>query len=105
MSDATHGDHETGNTGSVRADQGAGGQRHQAGAFDIRVFIGSLLGVYGVILVLTALFSDDGRSVNLLTGIALVIAAVVFIVWARARPVIVPDNPDSDDDMERPASA
>jgi hypothetical protein len=93
--------HESGNTGSVRADHGQG-ERHQAGAFDIRTFIGTLLGIYGVILVLVALFSSDGRSINLITGICLVVAAIVFVAWARLRPVVVPEHTEGEEEA-RPA--
>ena len=76
--------------------------KHQAGAFDIRVFIGSLLGIYGVVLLLTGLFgtSDadlakaDGLNVNLWTGIGLLVSAALFVLWARLRPVVVPADPD-----------
>lgn len=81
----------TGNTGSVRADHGAG-EAHQAGAFDIRIFIGALIGIYGVVLVLAGLFSSDGRQSNLLSGLAMVVVSVFFIAWARMRPVVVPDD-------------
>jgi hypothetical protein len=78
------------------------GTAHKAGAFDIRTFIGALLGLYGVILVLTGLFATDEAAlaksddvnVNLWTGLALVVAGVGFIAWARLRPVVVPPNPD-----------
>jgi hypothetical protein len=77
---------------------------HKAGAFDIRVFIGALLGLYGVILVLAGLIGTSDRdldragglNVNLWTGVALVVAAAVFIGWARLRPVVVPPDPDDD---------
>jgi hypothetical protein len=76
---------------------------HKAGAFDIRVFIGALLGLYGVILVLAGVLGTSesdleragGTNVNLWTGLALVVAAAIFIGWARLRPVVVP--PDRDD--------
>jgi hypothetical protein len=85
-----------------RTEERTGG--HKAGAFDIRVFIGSLLGIYGVILVLTGWFgtSDadlakaDGLNVNLWTGLGLVVAAALFILWARLRPVVVPPDPDQE---------
>jgi hypothetical protein len=75
---------------------------HKAGAFDIRVFIGALLGLYGVILVLAGLFGTSqgdldragGANVNLWTGIGLVVVSAVFIGWARLRPVVVPPDPD-----------
>lgn len=71
---------------------------HKAGAFDIRTFIGGLLGLYGVILLLTgllgtdeeALAKSDGVNANLWTGLALVVAGAAFVAWARLRPVVVP---------------
>jgi hypothetical protein len=77
---------------------------HKAGVFDIRTFIGALLGIYGVILVLTGLIGtsdaelakSDDINVNLWTGIALVVASIVFIAWARLRPVVVPAHQGDD---------
>ena len=79
----------------------------QAGAFDIRVFIGALLGIYGVILTLTGLFATsdeglakaDGVNVNLWTGLALLLSAAFFVMWTRLRPVVV--RPEEIDDGER----
>jgi hypothetical protein len=87
------------------------GRAHKAGAFDIRVFIGALLGLYGVILLLTGLFGTSqeeldragGANVNLWTGIGLLLLAAFFIDWARLRPVVVPDDPD--DPAVEPPSA
>jgi drug/metabolite transporter (DMT)-like permease len=76
---------------------------HKAGLFDIRSIIGLLLGIYGVILVITSFFTSDeqlakadGVDVNLWTGLGLVVAAIVFIAWARLRPIVVPDDPEDD---------
>jgi hypothetical protein len=84
--------------------------RKTAGAFDIRNIIGSLLGVYGVILLLAGLFADPelektgGVNANLWTGLALVIAAAAFIGWARTKPIVVPDDVETaGDDPTRPA--
>jgi hypothetical protein len=79
-------------------DRTTAGRRGKAGAFDIRVFIGALLGIYGVILVLTGVLGTTeadldkagGSNVNLWTGIALVVASALFVLWARWRPVVVP---------------
>ncbi len=87
-----------------RTDNRTGVRR--AGAFDIRVFIGSLLGIYGVVLTLTGLLgtSDadlekaDGLNVNLWTGLALLVVAGAFITWARIRPVVVPPEPGEKDE-------
>jgi len=85
-----------------RTEDRASGRK--AGAFDIRVFIGSLLGIYGVVLLLTGwlgtsdadLAKADGLNVNLWTGLGLVVAAALFILWARLRPVVVPPDPDQE---------
>lgn len=83
---------------------------HQAGAFDIRNIIGALMGVYGVILALAGIFGDPELektgdvNANLWTGIALVVVAVLFIGWARLKPIVVPEEFDRpDDDPTRPA--
>lgn len=76
------------------------GAKHQAGAFDIRTFIALLIGIYGVVLVATGLFgtSDealakaDGLNINLWAGLGMVVVAALFRIWARARPVVVPDD-------------
>jgi uncharacterized membrane protein YidH (DUF202 family) len=73
-------------------------RRQRAGVFDIRTLIGLLLGIYGVVLLVTGLVGTsqaelakaDGVNVNLYTGIGLVVASAVFFVWARLRPVLVP---------------
>jgi drug/metabolite transporter (DMT)-like permease len=62
--------------------------------FDLRYVIGVLLGVYGVILVIRGALDGPeqlaraaGTEINLWTGIALLVVAVVFLVWARVRPL------------------
>jgi hypothetical protein len=86
------------------SDSSKGGTPHRAGAFDIRVFIGALLGLYGVILVLAGLLGTTegdldragGANVNLWTGIGLVLFSAFFIGWARLRPVVVPPSQATD---------
>jgi drug/metabolite transporter (DMT)-like permease len=81
-----------------------GARPHRAGAFDIRTFIGGLLGLYGVILVLTgllgtdeeALAKSDGVNANLWTGVGLLVAGAVFVAWAQLRPVVVPSHPEDE---------
>jgi hypothetical protein len=82
-----------------------GQSAHRAGAFDIRSFIAALIGLYGIVLVLVGLFgtSDadlqkaDGSNVNLWAGIGMVVVAVVFQVWAKLRPVVVPEEMETRD--------
>ena len=69
----------------------------RAGAFDIRNIIGALLGLYGAVLVVTGLVATDdgaiekagGVNLNLWTGVGLLVAAAMFGLWARLRPVVV----------------
>ena len=84
--------------------------RHTAGAFDIRNFIGALLGLYGIILTLMGIFGDKayektgGLNANLWTGVILLLTSAVFMTWARLRPIIVPAHVEPpDDDATRPA--
>ena len=81
-----------------------------AGAFDIRNFIGMLLGLYGVILTFMGLFGDKeldktgGINANLWTGLALLVVSAGFMGWARLRPTVVPDHVETvTDDATRPA--
>ncbi|WOQ17378.1 hypothetical protein [Raineyella sp. W15-4] len=72
--------------------------RHQAGLFDIRNVIGLLLGIYGLILLLMGLFADKGLdktggvNANLWAGLALLVVGIIFVVWARLRPMLVPEG-------------
>jgi hypothetical protein len=61
--------------------------------FDLRMIIGVLLTVYGVILTITGLLDGsaeiakaEGIRINLWTGLALLVIGVIFIVWDVARP-------------------
>ncbi|MDN5893534.1 MAG: hypothetical protein L0H93_05860 [Nocardioides sp.] len=82
----------------------SGRDSHTARAFDIRTFIALLIGIYGVVLVLTAIFSTSdadldkagGVNVNLWAGIGMIVAAAAFQAWALWRPVIVPDKPPAE---------
>ena len=83
---------------------------HRAGLFDIRVIIAALIGLYGLILVITGFFTSekqmekaDGLNINLYAGIGMIVISVGFIAWARWRPIVVPADPASDDEgAERP---
>jgi hypothetical protein len=75
-----------------------------AGALDVRNIIGSLIGVYGVILVVLGIFSDSTAAktgdvnANLWTGLGLVAGAAVFLIWARLRPIVVPEDVEAETD-------
>ncbi|WP_216909681.1 hypothetical protein [Nocardia noduli] len=76
--------------------------------FDIRTIVGTLLGCYGVVLVITGLVNDTaaeqaktgGINVNIWAGIGMVAVSIAFLSWARLRPVVPPaaDTPVIDGD-------
>lgn len=87
-------------TDSARGSGGAGGDeetRHTAGAFDIRTFIAALMGMYGVILVLTGIFGADkttdgskaAGNINLWVGLCLLVFAALMEGWALWRPTVI----------------
>lgn len=69
--------------------------KQTAGAFDIRNVIGGLIGLYGVILTVMGLFGDEEGdktgdvNANLWAGLAMLLFAIGFALWARLRPVVV----------------
>ncbi len=84
-------------------------KKKAAGAFDVRNIIGALLGLYGIVLLLSAFLLDPGMNpdtglpkesaYNTWAGLALVLAAAVFLIWAKVRPIIVPADPEPADDL------
>lgn len=80
-------------------------------AFDIRNVIGGLLGFYGLILLASFGFLDPGIDAstgqpkdniyNLYAGIAMVVVAVIFFIWARLSPVRADEGMASAEEIER----
>ncbi len=74
-----------------------------AAALDIRNFIGTLLGLYGIVLTLMGIFGDTelqktgGLNANLWAGVFLLIGSGVFLGWAKARPIRVLHHTDGDE--------
>jgi|SRR3954452_21060272 prolipoprotein diacylglyceryltransferase len=66
--------------------------------FDLRTVLALLFTVYGIVLLIVGLVATDeadiakagGWNVNLITGIAMLVLAVFFILWVRLRPVKAP---------------
>jgi hypothetical protein len=81
------------------SENGAGTEKRKVGLFDIRIIIASLIGVYGVILVITGLFASEaqaekaaGVNINVIAGIVMVVFSAAMVAWARLRPIVVPPD-------------
>jgi xanthine/uracil/vitamin C permease (AzgA family) len=62
--------------------------------FDLRYLIGGLFTLYGVVLVIVGLTDSRteinkaaGVHINLWTGLGMLILGLLFLFWARSRPL------------------
>jgi hypothetical protein len=79
-----------------------------ASLFDLRMVIGGLLALYGVILTVMGLFvSDDakakaaGININLWAGLVILAGGAIFLAWVVLRPLRAEDLQDTDTDRPR----
>jgi len=94
-----------------KADAGkAPAKKHTAGAYDVRTVIAGLIGLYGIVLTIMGLVSDnaDDRAktgdwnANLWSGIVMILVALAFAIWLKVRPVVVdPAELDDPEDVNR----
>ena len=83
------------------------GEKHAAGAVDLRNVIAALIGFYGVVLVVVGLVDNDdealqktdGFNANLWVGLAMIVFALAFALWTRLRPIVVasPETAEHDE--------
>jgi hypothetical protein len=74
--------------------------------FDIRLLIGALFTLYGVMLIAAGFVTSDAQlkkasdiNINLWLGIGMLVLGLLFLLWWRVNPLKRPD-PDKDDDAE-----
>jgi hypothetical protein len=85
-------------TEKTTADRGHSPEAPSAASqlFDLRTIIAVLFVVYGIVLTVQGAFFDGeaqlekaaGIEINLWSGIAMFVVAVVFLLWARLRPLV-----------------
>ena len=79
-----------------------------ASLFDLRMVIGGLLALYGVILTVMGLFASDaakaksaGININLWAGVVILAGGAIFLAWARLRPLRAEDLKGADPDRPK----
>ena len=96
--------HEVGSTGPSTPSSGSTGGSVASSAaaklFDLRVLIGGLFTLYGVVLAVAGLFASEaerqkapGININLWMGLGMLLGMLVlgllFLLWWRVRPLKV----------------
>lgn len=68
--------------------------------FDIRIMIGGLFLVYGILLTVSGFFTSDAErrkasdiNINLWLGLAMLVVSALFVLWFRLRPLQRPTTP------------
>ena len=79
-----------------------------ASLFDLRMVIGGLLALYGVILTVMGLFASEdakakaaGININLWAGLVILAGGAIFLAWVVLRPLKPEDLRDTDTDRPR----
>jgi xanthine/uracil/vitamin C permease (AzgA family) len=79
---------------SKPADQSSAPKSAAAKLFDLRVMIGGLFTLYGVVLILAGIFASaaeiqkaSGIDINLWMGIGMLIVGLLFLLWWRLHPL------------------
>jgi hypothetical protein len=78
----------------------------RADAFDIRLIIALLIGVYGIVLTIMDIgFTTSADlqkaasvNINLWAGIGMLVFAAIFVLWARLRPIVITPPAEADGD-------
>jgi xanthine/uracil/vitamin C permease (AzgA family) len=68
--------------------------------FDIRLMIGGLFIVYGIMLTIAGFLVSDktkaksaGININLWLGLAMLVLGILFLVWMKLNPLRAEPNP------------
>jgi membrane-bound ClpP family serine protease len=79
-----------------------------ASLFDLRMVIGGLLALYGIVLTVMGLFASSdtrakaaGININLWAGLVILAGGAVFLGWVALRPLRASDTQDADTDRPK----
>jgi hypothetical protein len=68
--------------------------------FDIRLLIGGLFTLYGLMLTIAGFFTSDsarhkasGININLWLGIGMLVLGLLFLLWRQLSPLRIEPNP------------
>jgi hypothetical protein len=82
-------------------------QSAAAKLFDIRLLIGGLFVVYGVLLTVAGFFTSDKEkakaadiNINLWLGLGMLVLGVLFLLWRQLNPQHITPPADGDADEE-----
>ena len=77
--------------------------------FDLRVLIGGLFTLYGVLLTVYGFFTSDaerakaaGININLWLGIGMLVLGLLFLLWVRLAPLRHEADPNPTDRRQVP---
>ena len=83
-------------------------QSAAAKLFDIRLLIGGLFTLYGVMLTIAGFFTSDsarqkasGININLWLGLGMLVLGLLFLLWHRLRPLRIEPHPIDTRTQER----
>lgn len=83
-------------------------QSAAAKLFDIRLLIGGLFVLYGIMLTVDGFFTSDkerakaaGININLWLGLGMLVLGLLFLLWRMLNPTVI--EPDDSDDESAPA--
>jgi hypothetical protein len=75
--------------------------------FDIRLLIGGLFVLYGVMLTIAGFFTSDkarakaaGVNINLWLGLGMLVLGLLFLLWWKLNPLKVEPDPEFSDGEE-----
>jgi|SRR5664279_2500180 len=98
---------ETGSGSVSSSDSGKDPNDQSSRLFDLRLLIGGLFTLYGVMVGAAGLFDSttdlrksNGLRINLWTGIGMLVLGLLFLLWAFLRPLqrAEPSGPDGGGD-------